>query len=182
MRWLLGAVFLLSSCSLDVEKDHHEAVVHGYKKLPIAESLEKKFGAWSFITHWNIKNDPKYGFKKNEKKWQSLTYIYGRYKVLYAQPVILEKNGGKVKETARPPKLYLSELSRIYGDPDAPSGRYSDFQQVIEGERLKKLIASNWDFKSIGIDLKKDSPLDNIEWEYNYWNRIYPLQKQAYEK
>ena len=179
IRWFLVTMCsLLASCSqADVSQKHHEAVLDGYKKLPIAESLEKKFGAWSFITHWNIPSDPKYGLQKNEKEWQALTFIHGRYEVTYVQRVILEKNGGLVSKTLGEPKLLVAEISNIFGDPDAPSGRFSDFQITIEGDKLEKLVKSNWDFDSIGVDLNKTKPLKNIEWKYNYWNRIYPLQK-----
>ena len=173
----------MSGClELDVATRHHHAVANGYKKVPIAESMRKTFGAWSYITHWNIPNDPKYGFEKFEKKWGTQAYLYGRYDLGLVQPVILSKNGGEVVRTKGSAKLSIFEISRIYGDPVAPSTDYSDFQPIVEGKDLERLVESGWDFSAIGLELKKEQPHDEIGWLYNYWNRIYPLQPQRPRK
>ena len=165
----------IASCSLaDVEQAHHKAVVNGYKKLPIAESLKNKFGGWSFITHWNIKNDPKYGRPKNERKWHTNSFIYGRYSLSYVQNVFLTKNGGQVTSLSEGGKIYLLEMIAI--DKSSRATDFGSFQHVIEGEDIKKLVASDWDFSVLGFQLKKQKPLKNIEWKYAYWSRIYPLQ------
>lgn len=183
VRWFLVTMcYLLASCSqADVRQKHHEAVLDGYKKLPIADSLRKKFGAWSFITHWNMPSDHNYGFKKNEKKWQTLTYIYGRYELIYVQNVILENDGGLISKSIGKPRLLVHEIGKIYEDEvGSRHTRKTDFQITIEGKMLEKLFKSNWDFDSIGVELNKAKPLENIRWKYNYWNRIYPLQIQRY--
>lgn len=65
LSWLL--LVLLVSCSLgDIQQIHHDAVVDGYKQLPIAKSLHDRFGGWSFITHLNMSTR---GYKDNEKEW-----------------------------------------------------------------------------------------------------------------
>ena len=153
----------IASCSLaDVEQAHHKAVVNGYKKLPIAESLKKKFGGWSFITHWNIRNDPKYGRPKNERKWHTNSFIYGRYELAYVQNVFLTKNGGQVTSLSGGGKIYLKELIAVYGNKSAPTQDLGSFQHVIEGEDIVKLAASDWDFSVLGFQLKKQRPLKNI--------------------
>jgi len=174
----LGLILNIASCSKgNVERHHHEAVMAGYDKLPIAKSLHDKFGGWSFIVHWNIPNDPKYGVEKDHKDWQTTTYIYDRYEMTYVQKVRLSANGGRVVEPVGGGILYILEISKIYGDPVASTTDYGDFQIKVEGEDLKKLAESDWDFESIGVDLKTKNLIDNIEWKRNYWNRIYPLQK-----
>ena len=167
----------IASCSLaDVEQAHHKAVVNGYKKLPIAESLKMKFAGWSFITHWNIRNDPKYGRPKNERGWQTKSIIYGRYSLFFVQNVILIKNGGQVSSLSEGGKIYLLEMIAVYGDKTAPTQDYGSFQHVIEGEDIKKLAASDWDFSVLGFQLKKQEPLENVEWVHASGNRMHPLQ------
>lgn len=80
----LSIFFAIISCSNGgVGEEHDIAVRNGYKVLPIAKSLVDKFPGWSFITHWNIENDAKYGLEPNEKSWKTLVYAYGRYEIMY---------------------------------------------------------------------------------------------------
>lgn len=171
---------VLISCSRKNAKiSHHDAVMDGYNKLPIAESINRNFGAWSFITHWNIANGSDHGMKENEKDWQTIAYVYGRYELIYEQRVTLTENGGIISSINHDPKIYLKEYSRIYGDSVAPGNDFSDFQILIEIDDINTLIKSNWNFDSIGVKLKKE-PLKNIEWIYSYWNRIMPTQQVTY--
>ena len=124
-----------------------------------------KYGGWSFIVHWNIPNDPKYKVNKNEKEWQTLTYIDDRYEIIFSQDVLLQKNGGLVIKPIRKPLLLVREIRRIYGDPYASSMDFTDFQITIEGEKLDKLVKSNWDFSVIGINLKTWIQLTNATFE-----------------
>lgn len=178
--FIIAAIFFSSCFQIGGQQRHYMAILDGYGKLPAARSLQQKFGGWSFIVHWNFPNDPKYGLQKHEKKWQTVTFLHGRYKATYVERVLLEKNGGLIRESLGGAELYLVEISNIFGDPKAPSGRCSDFQITIKGEQLAELVKSNWDFDSVGIHLKKTSPLENISWQYDYWNRIHPLQKVSF--
>lgn len=92
---------------------HHNAVIKGYSTLPIAQSMRGEFGAWSFITHWNIPNDGKYGFLPNEKEWQSITFIHDRYSVAYVQRVLLEKNAGNVIGISGTPRIIIIRTFKL---------------------------------------------------------------------
>jgi hypothetical protein len=164
---------LLVSCSRgDIEQIHHDAVVDGYNKLPIAKSLHDRFGGWSFIVHFNIATP---GYKDTEKEWGTETYINGRYHVTYVQQVVIDKKTMRIVKEAGGAKLYIKEVERVFKDNGSPAMDYGDFQKVIEGEDLQKLFKSGWDFSSIGFDLNK-TPIENIQLWKDYWKQLYPKQ------
>ncbi len=164
---------LLVSCSPgDIEQIHHDAVVDGYNQLPIAKSLQDRFGGWSFITHFNM---PTRGYKDNEKEWHTKVYINARYEVNYVEDVIIDKKTMKVLKPKGGGKLYIKEIERVYIEDGSLGMRCSDFQKVVEGEDLEKLIKAGWDFRSIGFDLKTN-PVENIQLWKDYWKQLYPKQ------
>lgn len=171
LSWLL--LILVVSCSLgDIEQIHHDAVVDGYNQLPIAKSLHDRFGGWSFITHLNMSTR---GYKDNEKEWHTKVFINDRYEVNYLEDVIIDKKTMKVLKPKGDGKLYIKELVRIYMDDGTLSVSPGDFQKVIEGDNLEKLAKANWDFSSIGFDLKTN-PVENFQLWKDYWKQLYPKQ------
>ena len=172
---------LSSACSADaVHERHNEAVRDGYDVMPIAKSLVERFGGWSFITHWNIRNDPQYGLRPNEKQWQTLFYAYGRYEVQFVQLVQLNNNGGRVIGPVGEAEIVIKEISRIFEYESSRATDFTRFQHRLNGEEVSRVFEANWDFSVVGIDLIKDMPVENIEWKYDYWNRIYPLQRNVW--
>ncbi len=171
LSWLL--LVLLVSCSVgDIEQTHHDAVLDGYNQLPIAKSLHDRFGGWSFIVHFNMSTR---GYKATEKEWQTQVFINDRYDVGYVQDVIIDKKTVKVLKPKGSGKLYIKEIVRIYMDDGRLCVAPGDFQKVIEGENLERLFKANWDFSVIGFDLKTN-PVENIQWEKDYWKQLYPKQ------
>ncbi|HUF60615.1 MAG TPA: hypothetical protein VMN36_00945 [Verrucomicrobiales bacterium] len=171
-------MMVLCSCSVGkVIEVHHKAVTEGYHKLPTAKSLNEKFPAWSFITHFNI---PTRGKQDDEKTWNTLTYAYGRYELHFVQQVQLDRSGVKIAKSLDEGRLLIKEIKTVHGDRSAPGTRYDDLQVWVEGEKLKKLVDSGWDFSVIGLALNK-KPIENVDWLRLYNNRTHPLQARTEE-
>ena len=169
-------IYPLQPFTPNVSREHYRAVLSGYKKLPIAESLKKKFGAWSSIAHRNIKKDPKDELTEHKSTWQTRSIVYGRYSLSYEQNVVLSENGEQVTSLSGGEKIHLKEMKAVHGDKFDPAIDYGSLQHVIEGEDIKKLVASDWDFSVLGFHLKKQERLENIQWVHASGNRMHPLQ------
>ena len=109
-------IYPLQPFTPNVSREHYRAVLSGYKKLPIAESLKKKFGAWSSIAHWNIKNDPKDELTEHKSTWQTKSIVYDRYSLSYEQNVVLSENGEQVTSLSGGEKIHLKEMKAVHGD------------------------------------------------------------------
>jgi len=144
----------------------------GYNKLPIAKSLHGRFGGWSFITHFNL---PTRGLRDNEKEWHTKVFINESYELDYLQHVIIDKQTMRVVAAAGSGKLQIAEINRVFLDNGSPAMDYTSFQKAIQGEDLEKLFKANWDFSSIGFNLKTN-PVENIQLWKDYWKRLYPKQ------
>lgn len=168
----LCCVLLVSCSSGDIEQIHHDAVMDGYNKLPVAKSLHGCFGGWSFITHYNL---PTRGYKDNEKEWHTKVYVNDRYEVNYLQDVIIDKKTMRVIGPKGGGKLYIKEIDRVYMEDGSLGMKAGAFQKVVEGEDLDKLFKAGWDFSSIGFNLKTN-PIENIQLWKDYWKQLYPKQ------
>ena len=124
----LFSFIFLSACSLNVTSAHNKAVNSGYEKLPMAKSLRDKFWAVSFITHFNM---PTRDYKFNEKKWNTVTFIYGRYEVQYVQKVKLGLLDRKVIDSIGDEILYINEIKKIFLQDGSTVTRFGGLQKTL---------------------------------------------------
>lgn len=172
-----GFAWIASCSDGNVVEEHHRAVMEGYEKLPAANSLKEHFAAWSFITHFNI---PTRGKADDEKKWNTISYVNGRYELNFVQQIQLDASRKRIGKPLDAGRLLIKEIKEVHGEPYTPGTRYGGLQIWVEGKELQKLVDSGWDFAAIGITLKKE-PVKNIDRLRLYHNRIHPLQVQEQE-
>ena len=74
------------------------------------------------------------------------------------------------------PEIVIKEISKIFKYGSSVATDFTDFQYRLKGKDAYKVFESHWDFSVVGIDLIRDEPVENINWRYDYWNSVYPLQ------
>ena len=127
----------------------------GTPKIEIAKQIEEIFGpSRRYIS---------YGISFDEQEWNSEVLLYGRYQLWMQVPVkITSANSGT---TTGHPTFQLSEI-KINTNTGIVS--FSGGKGFYEND-WKKLYKAKGDFKVIGLELKTNAPIKNIEAYYNVW-------------
>jgi hypothetical protein len=142
--------------------DYKDTVRDGIKTVPHVQEIKKMFPnapTDHFITQ--------YGFDKSVPvKWNTVTYIYGRYEFGYQVNVIVDYKKDKVIKTERISKFYLWEVA-----PNHPVvGTFTSGHTIYEKD-WEKVVAAKGDFSVIGIHLITNSPVAGFDDYVHGWRK-----------
>ena len=121
------------------ESVHHEAA----DLLPSAVEMERKYIATDhFITHFGFEHE-------RTTIWNTESFFGGRYTLTMQVEIVVDY----AKETftvVGPEKFFLNEITSVARDGHAPNGKSLSFGE----ESFRELIMSNWDYTTVGLQIK----------------------------
>jgi len=148
-------IFSAFSCTRDNKDEivaHHDQIVaQALKDVPLLRAFKERFPE---SKHFVSNITGQYG----PPTWNSATPLYGRYVFWMIIPVSIDHQTFKVYLDGDP-SFYLHEITAI---GFLPGGR----QNISVGDDIHfdakmsmKLRATNWNFETLGIKLKKNQPV-----------------------
>jgi len=148
---VMAALFLFG-CS-DLADRHRQAVQSG-RRLQVIQEIDRLFPdkTQHFIGHTG-----------GVFRWNSEVLLHDRY-VLTMQAIIeVNPSFTEVQRFIEEPKFYLVEIGTIRKTPSGQWNTIGVSQEIFGIHKWNMLVAANGDFRSIGIELKKNQPIVNFD-------------------
>jgi hypothetical protein len=151
--------------------DYKDTVRDGIKTVPHVQEIKKMFlnaPTDHFITQ--------YGFDKSVPvKWNTVTYIYGRYQFGYQVNVIVDYKNNRISKVDGIPAFYLWEVATLTppnsdGVVGATYNTSNDIPFVGE-KQWNKIVAAEGDFSVVGIHLITNSPIPRFDDYVHGWRK-----------
>ena len=156
---LMFLLVLNAGCMRKHDKKGHDSTVKfGEQNNELVQQFAKLTpteGRWHWISYFDGGGTP---------TWNSFAKLHDRYKLKMQFEIKLDR-GSKEFNRTEEPRFYVEEVTLVELPKSAKSGIGCKFgEQYSFGlDEWKSLVQNEFDFSSIGIELKKDAPVEHFE-------------------
>lgn len=146
------------SCEGFSWENYRKAVESGRLKIQPVQEMEAMFPAQvqNFIGHT----------PGTLPRWNSEVLLYDRYILKMQVPIRVNGSFSEVIEMTEEPKFYLWEVVVIEEFSNGQLVSSFGDNRTLGLNEWNTLVAADGDFSAIGIELKKDQPVEHFKQEY----------------
>jgi hypothetical protein len=150
--------FTLSGCGRLSDRElvirQDEIVAKALKEVPLLVAFKARFPeSVHFISYVTS--------KEGRTKWNSKSAIHGRYILHMTVPIGIDRKTVQVT-LKEEPSFQLREVTFIESLPDGRQSIYYGKKVKISFDEWKRLEASGGDFKVLGLEIKRNSPVSGF--------------------